>query len=396
MYKCAVLGVVVGLTALSVAKAAEKEPQGGVKFSARCLMVNPNEGCAVADVNKDGKLDIVAGSVWFAAPDFIPRPVRNIEMMQDEFFMTNGDHIYDVNGDGWPDVVAGNWSTPEVYWFKNPGEVGLKRGYLWEKSLLKTTRGENEAFELRDIDGDGKPELFVNSWDDKAPVVVWKFVKDAQGKPTIARHVIGDQGSGHGYAFGDINGDGREDLVVATGWYEKPEKDVLTTLWKFHPEIKLPHSSCSSLIIDVNGDGRNDIVWGHAHDYGLYWLEQGEPKADGTTTWTQHDIDKSWSQAHHIVAADIDGDGKPEIITGKRVRGHAGGDGGVNDPECVYYYKWDKEAKKFDRYPVVAPGSGVGIGMQIRVADMNGDGRPDIVVSGKTGTWLLINEGVAK
>jgi hypothetical protein len=62
----------------------------------------------------------------------------------------------------------------------------------------------------------------------------------------------------------------------------------------------------------------------------------------------------------------------------------------------MYYYKWDAAAKKFDRHNITEPGSGVGTGMQIRVADLNGDGRPDIVVAGKTGTWLLVNEGPKK
>ena len=81
------------------------------------------------------------------------------------------------------------------------------------------------------------------------------------------------------------------------------------------------------------------------------------------------------------------------MITGKRVRAHRGNDPGGKEPECVYCYKWDKDAKKFTRHTISEPGEGVGIGMQIRVADLNGDDRPDIVVAGKTGTWLLLNEG---
>jgi len=93
---------------------------------------------------------------------------------------------------------------------------------------------------------------------------------------------------------------------------------------------------------------------------------------------------------------DIDGDNQPELITGKRVRAHVEGDPGVNEPECLYYYKWDKAARKFTRYTIAGHGEGVGGGMQIRAADLNGDGRVDIVVAGKTGTWILTNEGPAK
>jgi len=71
------------------------------------------------------------------------------------------------------------------------------------------------------------------------------------------------------------------------------------------------------------------------------------------------------------------------------MRGHGDGDPGSHDPEVMVYYKWDAAAGKFHRFPI----ADVGTGMQIRVADLNGDGKPDIVVSGKTGTWLLVNEG---
>lgn len=379
----AALGAVAGLAAA-----------GEVTFSRKLLMVSPNEGCAVADVNNDGKLDVIAGTHWFAAPDYVPRPLREIGEFGGDFLKNNGDHALDVDADGWVDVVAGGWMEPEVFWFKNPGAEGLEKGLKWEPRLLNVGRGQNEAYDLRDLNGDGKPELFVSSWDKKAPLVCWKFITGADSQPKLEQVTLGDQGSGHGYAFGDINGDGREDILTETGWYERPEGDPFATLWKFHPETALPHPSCPCLIVDLTGDGRNDIIWGKAHDYGLYWWEQGEPKADGTTTWTEHLIDDTWSQVHCLVWADLDGDGQGEVITGKRVRAHTTGDPGVEDPACLYYYTWDAAAKKFTRYDVAPLGSGVGAGMQIRVADLNADGRLDIAVPGKTGTWVLLNEGV--
>ncbi|MCP4308521.1 MAG: VCBS repeat-containing protein, partial [bacterium] len=177
-------------------------------------------------------------------------------------------------------------------------------------------------------------------------------------------------------------------------WYERPKTDVLSGPWKFRPETALPHPSCPFLVMDVNADGRADIVWGKAHDFGLYWWQQGEPKSDGTTTWTEHLIDKSWSQAHCIVTADLDGDGRPEIITGKRVRGHAGKDPGGKQPACLYYYTLDTASAQFTRHTIGSPGDGIGTGMQICVTDLNGDGRPDLAVPGKSGTWVLINQGV--
>jgi hypothetical protein len=367
-----------------------------VKFSKRCLMISPNEGCAVADVDRDGKPDIIAGTHWFAGPDFVPRPLREIPEFGSDFLANNGDHPYDVDGDGWVDVISGGWGESEICWYQNPGKVGLAKGLKWKRHLLKNTRAENEAFALHDFDGDGTPELLVACWVKEDPLVVWKLAKTDEGQPTIRRIVLGQQGGGHGYAFGDINGDGREDVLCEVGWYERPAGNVLAQPWKLHVETALPHPSCPCVVVDVDGDGRNDILWGKAHDFGLYWWQQGQPKPDGTTTWTEHLIDDSWSQAHCLVWADLDGDGQGELITGKRVRGHAGSDPGGRQPECLYYYSWDKSAAKFDRHVISPPGGGVGTGMQICVADLSADGRPDIAVSGKTGTWVLLNEGTGR
>lgn len=365
---------------------------GEVQFSKKCLMISPNEGCAVADVNKDGKLDIIAGTHWFAAPDFIPHPIREIPEFGGDFVANNGDHAWDVDGDGWVDQISGGWMEPEIFWFKNPGEPGLTKGLKWEKILLKKAFPHTEYYAFRDIDGDGTPEIIADSWVKENPLIAWQLVKDDEGKPALKRNDIGPK-SGHGIGFGDINGDGREDIIVESGWYERPEGDVFAQAWKHHPETALPHPSCPCLIVDVNQDGRNDIVWGKAHDYGVYWWEQGEPKADGTTTWKEHKIDDTWSQAHCLVWEDLDGDGQCELITGKRVRGHAGNDPGGKDPECLYYYTWDQAKKEFTRHDISPAGGGVGTGMQLRVVDLNGDGKPDIAVGGKTGTWVLINEG---
>jgi hypothetical protein len=136
-------------------------------------MVDRNEGCAIADVDRDGKPDIIAGAHWYAAPQFVPHPLREIPETKDkEYLCSNGDQVCDVDTDGWIDVISVDFVQPEMYWYKNPGKLGLSRSWLWEQRLLKVTDTRNEAIELRDFDGDGSPEIFVNSWDKKAPLVV--------------------------------------------------------------------------------------------------------------------------------------------------------------------------------------------------------------------------------
>ena len=382
--------------------AAQADPPT-LKFSKRCLIVDMNEGCAVADVNRDGKLDIIAGEHWYAAPDFIPRPVRAIPPVDNlpaylngELLQNTGDLPYDVDGDGWIDVISVGWTQKEVHWYQNPGGSRPYDEHPWREHVLGPIRGYTESIALHDFDGDGRPEIFVNCFSRTLPQSIYRIVKDAKGQPVLQEVVVGPR-NGHGYAFGDVNGDGREDILYRDGWFERPAGNVFTQPWKFHAETALPTLGPTPFLVTrLTDSGRNDIVWGKAHDYGLYWREQGVPKPDGTTTWTEHLIDKSWSQTHVMAWADLDGDVQPELITGKRVRAHVDKDPGSAEPECLYYYKWDRTARKFTRHTIAGPGEGVGTGMQICVADLNGDGRPDIVVAGKTGTWILFNEGLQK
>jgi hypothetical protein len=88
---------------------------------------------------------------------------------------------------------------------------------------------------------------------------------------------------------------------------------------------------------------------------------------------------------------DLDGDGQPELITGRRVKAHSGNDPGDSEPGALYYYKWNKAQQKFIKFTIAE--NGPGIGLQIRVVDLKGDGRKDIVCAGKSGTHVFWNEG---
>ncbi len=376
----------VGAMAMMLASASAES----LKFTKKLLTVDSNEGCAIADVDRDGRPDVIAGRNWYAAPDFVPRPLRLIEDWR-SYVQSNGDFACDVNGDGWVDMIAGSWYMTQVYWYENPGPDGLRKGRLWQQHLLKETGvSRNEIQFLHDLDGDSVPEWVVNDMKAEAPLLAWKLVKDDKGQPTLKKIVLGSAGNGHGMGFGDINGDGHEDILVGSGWHEWPDGNPLTTQWKFHPDWKWC-GSCPVLVVDLDGDGRNDIIRGNAHGFGLYWDQQLTPEPGGKTNWRQHLIDKSWSQPHCLHWADLNGNGQAELITGKRVRAHDGKDPGGDDPPCLYYYTWGKKAMKFTRHTIDV--GHVGGGMQIRTADLNGDGRLDIAVAGKSGTYILFNQG---
>ena len=147
----------------------------------------------------------------------------------------------------------------------------------------------------------------------------------------------------------------------------------------------LPFASCPILVEDLDGDGRSDLVWGNGHDYGLFF-EQQLPPVDGRTQWRRQTIDDTWSQAHALLWTDLDADGAPDLVTGKRVRGHSGRDPGAAEPAAIYRYRWDRGRGRFERRRIA---EGVGTGLQIRARDLDGDGDLDLVVAGKDGTQLL-------
>lgn len=375
-----------------------------VPFDVQLLCVDANEGCDVADFDGDGKLDICAGRNWYRNGDWAGRPLRAIADWNG-YVESNGECAYDVNGDGRPDVVSMSFLPSSVYWYENPGEQGLRLGLLWTQHLLVDTGySQNEAVFLKDINGDGRPEWIADSWNKTNPLLVWSFgteertvgvpmgnktVQVQRTVPALVKHVIGESANGHGMAFGDLNNDGREDIVISTGWYERPAGDPFAEVWTWHPLWNDLHSSCPMLIRDLDGDGKHDLVWGKGHDYGLYcWYGRG-PGEDGKLQFEEQVIDTSYSQIHAMEWADLDGDGVDELLTGKRHRAHNEKDPGGLEPPLICYYTYDRSAKQFTRH-MINEGQ-VGTGLQIRTADLDADGDLEIVVAGKEGTQILWN-----
>lgn len=380
-----------------VASAEADDGKGWLNFRVQELHQDRNEGMAIADYNGDGHLDISAGEFWYEGPDFTKQhKLRKLEPFGGGEYLTNhSEHAIDVNLDGHLDIITGSFMETELTWYENPGPEGLREGRMWKRHvLIDTGLKQNEGSLMADIDGDGTLELIINHWNDGQPMRYYKITPAKDG-PMVEMVVVAEAGentNGHGVAVGDLNGSGRNDIIYKNGWYEQLENGT----WKRHAAWTKPFMSLPALVIDVNGSGRADILWGNGHNYGLYWEEQLEPSADGSLRFRQHVIDDTWSQAHVLVWHDLDGDGKPELITGKRYYGHGGKDPGADDGVVLYAYKWNAEKPGFVRHPIVvsAPGAkqGPGVGLQLRVADLNGNGRPDLAAVGKSGTYIIWNE----
>ena len=356
-----------------------------VRFKKRLIDSITYEAAAVFDVNNDGILDIVCGGYWYKGPEFREKyKICDVQQVGD-YYDDFSDYGMDVNGDGRLDIVTGGWWGETLRWRENPGNEGEWKVHDIDKC------GSIETIRFIDIDNCGIPEVFPNT--PGKPQAFYKLITDTEGKGTgrFEKYTIGTEPSGHGMGFGDINGDGRVDVILSRGWLEQPE-DPFETPWRFHPEFDLGVASIPILSYDITGNGHCDLIVGQAHNYGLAWWEQ-KINSGGARRWEKHEIDNQVSQYHDMWLKDIDGDGEPELITGKRYWAHCGRDPGESDPLGIYYFKIN--GGRFEKYIIDygPPGEGSGCGIYFWVEDLNGDGRPDIVAPGKDGLYLFENLG---
>ena len=354
---------------------------------------------AAADFNHDGVMDIAAGPFYYLGPNFTER--REFTMSQ-SFNPSNQsatgmiNFAYDYTGDGWADILMTN-SRPIILYVNPKGESRRWDSY----NVLPTVSTEDVSF--KDIDGDGKPEVIFGGAgainyakpDPADPTKPW-IVKAVSENVTVNAHGIG---------VGDINGDGRNDILQPSGWWEQPASLNQPGPWTFHPEY-FGRGGAELSVYDVNGDGKNDVVTSiEAHGWGLSWFEQKRDR-DGSILFVEHQImgdfstknagDVTFSQPHASTIGDMDGDGIPDLIIGKRHYSHQES---WSDPDpygaaVLYVYRTVRDPK--------APGGALfvpelinnrsGVGSHLAVADVNKDGVLDILTSGTRGTFVFLGK----
>ncbi|MEZ6133156.1 MAG: family 16 glycoside hydrolase [Planctomycetaceae bacterium] len=362
-----------------------------------------SEGANAADLNGDGVADAVYGPYWFAGPDYtkqqeIYKPVpQNTAGYADNFF----NWPYDFNGDGLNDIFVVGFPGTPAYVYENPGADGFDSH--WKKHQVFDWVS-NESPQLINIVGDEKPELVCTrdgffgfatvNWE--RPFETWTF------HPISEK--IASAKFGHGLGIGDVNGDGRMDVIHAGGWFEQPLTHALTSRWLLHEtSFSQSYGGAEMYAYDVDGDGDNDIITSHsAHNFGLGWYEQ-KPAADGSDEPTfvhhlimgEHPSENKYgvlfSEPHSVALADIDGDGLKDIITGKTYWSHHKQSPLWDAGAVVYWFKLVRNKEGIDWIPWKADGE-AGIGRQISVVDVNNDELPDLVVGGMLGSHVLIHK----
>lgn len=345
------------------------------------------EAATVGDVNKDGKTDIIAGARWFEAPDWKAHDIWKHK----KFDYTKGysdsflNFMMDVNEDGWTDLICFDFPGKEVYWLENPAGQDV----LWKRNLIDST-AFNESPMMADIDGNGKQDLVfsnqktgrMNWWTSsvKSKKVTWKATAisepNAKGRGMFA----------HGLGWGDLNADGLKDVIIIGGWWEAP-KDLKTSPWKFH-EANLGFPCSQMLVYDFDSDGDGDVVSGSAHEYGLWWHEQVKDN-NQNVSFIRHVIDSTFSEVHSIELEDVNNDGLPDLITGKRFFSHQGHGPGGLEPAVVYWFELLKDGKQKPVWVRHLIDDTSGVGIQFEAQDMNKDGKLDFVIGNKNGIFYF-------
>lgn len=377
------------------------------------------EGATFGDFNRDGHPDVAYGPHWYAGPKFAQRyefrpatqsfqrtrPDGTTETVPGFEGALSGRNAYsdtflmfafDFNGDGWSDILVYGFPGKEAAWYENPrGRPGH-----WARHVIFNAL-DNESPGFGDVTGDGKPEIVCCSQgrigfaraDWQNPAAPWRFY-GVSPKGAYQRFT-------HGLGFGDVNGDGRVDLIEKDGWWEQPPSLEGEPLWTKH-EFNFGKGGAQMFAYDVNGDGLNDIITSlDAHGYGLAWFEQ--TREGGRTGFRQHLIMNRepaenrygvrFTQPHALELADLDGDGLSDIVTGKRFWAHGPDkDPEPNAPAVLYWFQLRRlPGGAVDFVPRLVDDDS-GVGTQVMVGHGNRDRRPDIVVGNKKGAFVFLQK----
>jgi len=358
-----------------------------IAFRIHAIDPGASETAALADLDRDGHLDIVSGEFWYHAPDWTRHKFREVGFSSNYIDSFSVMPI-DVDGDGYPDIADVSWFARKIAWWKNPGRAA--NAGLWQETEI-SGGGNVEFAMLADIDNDGNAREIVAQ--QNGTPQAWFEVQGG----AFVKHIVSDQTYGHGIGAGDVNRDGRTDILTPRGWLEAPANPRAEGQWTFHADWETtnvtpqPQPRVTELgfmhVLDVNGDGRNDIVTAAGHDYGVFWFENA---ASGP--WPRRTIDTAWSQGHASTLVDLNGDGRLDLVTGKRFMAHNGTDPGEKEPLGLYWYEVRTRGAQVEwiRH-LIDYGGRLGGGMQIPVVDVDGDGDLDLVCAGKSGLFFVEN-----
>ncbi len=289
----------------------------------------------VGDVDGDGDLDVVIvknlrGHLLWFENDGSP---TDGHLWQRHVITTELPGAYDValadfDLDGDLDVAGSSWVLGNQFaWFENDGTPAEGE---WQKHMIEADVAETRTMRAADFDGDGDADLLGTVRQESA--VVWYENTRTDGAVSWTKHLIDDKSvcPAHGNPA-DMDGDGDQDVVMALGFYYRPEDDdpqashtseenqivwyendePAAGLWKKHVIVSGFHDAFEAVAADLDGDGDMDVAGTSWRNPGrVAWFENhGDPKGP----WTRHDLKNNWRSANQVIIADLNGDGRPDI-----------------------------------------------------------------------------------
>ncbi|WP_094545528.1 FG-GAP repeat domain-containing protein [Petroclostridium xylanilyticum] len=349
-----------------------------------------NTFSAVGDINNDGLVDVVIGGrngkmVWLENRG--ENEEWDIHLIDKDLVgIECGGTVYDITGNGYPDVVVGSdVRRDEIFWWENPANEKGK----WKKRLIAKT-GNNQFHDIvfADVTNDGAMSIvFTNQQNggthlyripipEDPTMSPWPGIEKIASK--IAESIEPWQWNKEGLqpeeglAIGDIDGDGKNEIVCGTHWFKYGGGK-----WYRHKYAK-DYISTKVFIADVDGDGKNEIILSEG-DACIYNKPQGgklawfKPSNEITGMWQEHLIDENLLDPHSLKAGDICGNSKVDIFVGEIGVADENRDYKGRKP-CIFIYENDGKGN-FIKH-IVDEGTGIHDGFLV---DLNNNGKLDIV-----------------